>query len=161
MRFHKRTVMLVSSSGGHLTQLLVIERSLTTYRKVLVTENTQSSRYVAEASEVDRVCYLPHGGRERIVQFIFKFSFNFVISFLRYIYFRPRVVIMTGAHTVIPTALIAKFFGSKLIFVETFAKLHEPSKTGRFLYRFCDVFYIQWLELKKYYPNALFKGRLY
>ena len=49
----------------------------------------------------------------------------------------------------------------KIIFIETFAKINTPSLTGRAVYPIADVFYIQWPELKSYYPKARYVGKLY
>ena len=74
---------------------------------------------------------------------------------------RPDVVISTGAANAIPMCLIAKFFKKKVIFIETFARISSPSKTGKFMYKYADLFIVQWKELLKFYPNALFGGWIY
>ena len=73
---------------------------------------------------------------------------------------RPEVVISTGAGMVIPTCLIAKLLGAKLVFIETAARVTTPSRTGKFLYRFADEFYVQWEPLLKVYPKAKYGGVL-
>ena len=74
---------------------------------------------------------------------------------------KPDVVITTGALSVIPLCVLSKVFKKKLIFIESFAKISSPTLTGKFLYKFADEFYIQWEELKKYYPKAIYKGGIY
>src|SRR5699024_9930755 len=93
---------------------------------------------------------------------------TFVLSFVR-IFFqslriflkeRPDVIISTGALCVIPTFLIGKIFRKKLIFIESFAKINSPTMTGKFLYKICDYFIIQWEEMQKIYPKALYFGSI-
>ena len=62
---------------------------------------------------------------------------------------------------VIPSILIAKLFKKKVIYIETFARVNTASKTGRFVYKFADLFIVQWEELKKIYPNAVYGGSIY
>lgn len=73
---------------------------------------------------------------------------------------RPRVVLSTGAGLAIIFCLLSKFYGGKLIFVETGARVTTPSRTGRFMYRYADRFYVQWQGVIREYPGAIYKGRL-
>ena len=52
---------------------------------------------------------------------------------------RPDVVLTTGAGVAIPTCLIAKVFGKKIIYIESFARINTPNKTGRLIYKFADL----------------------
>lgn len=74
---------------------------------------------------------------------------------------RPRVVVSTGSGIAIPTILLAKWFlHSKIIYIESAACVVEPSRTGRFVYKYADLFLIQWESLRKFYPNAKYTGVL-
>jgi hypothetical protein len=72
----------------------------------------------------------------------------------------PDIVLSTGASLVIPTCLLAKLLGKRLIYVETGGNVRTPTRTGRWLYRFADDFLIQWEPLKKYFPRARLGGPL-
>ena len=52
-------------------------------------------------------------------------------------------VITTGVLAVIPLCLLAKLFGRKLIYIESFAKVTSPTETGKLMYKFADRFYVQ------------------
>jgi UDP-N-acetylglucosamine:LPS N-acetylglucosamine transferase len=75
---------------------------------------------------------------------------------------RPNVVITTGAGVAVPVCLIAKYlFGAKIIFIESFSRIFEPSQTGRLLYNFADLFIVQWDSLmEKYGPKAVYGGTI-
>lgn len=160
MKFYTKQIFLICSSGGHLTQMLRLNKVLSGYKVTLITENTVISKALKQPG-LDRIFFLPHGGREEIFKYLFKFTANVVLSFYRYIRYRPKIIISTGAHTALPTCYIAKLFGSKVIFIETFAKIRTPSLTGRAVYPIADVFYVQWPELISYYPKAKYMGKLY
>ena len=74
---------------------------------------------------------------------------------------KPDVVISTGALATIPMCIIAKVFRKKIIFIESFAKINSPTLTGKLVYKLADQFYVQWEEMKKFYPNAICKGGIY
>jgi UDP-N-acetylglucosamine:LPS N-acetylglucosamine transferase len=74
---------------------------------------------------------------------------------------KPDLIITTGVLAVIPLCLIAKLFGKKLIYIESFAKISSPNKSGELLYKYADQFYVQWPQMKSVYPNAIYVGGIY
>lgn len=93
--------------------------------------------------------------------FIFIFVWNILLSTLYFLWERPTTVITTGAGASYPTCKIAKMFARKVIYVESFAKLTSQSVTGKMVYPFADVFFVQWPEMQKVYPNAKYAGTVY
>ena len=74
---------------------------------------------------------------------------------------RPKVVVSTGAAAVLPFCIIAKLFGTKLVFIESLARIRKPSLSGRIAYWFSDRFFVQWEKtLEHYGGKAEFKGAL-
>ena len=57
--------------------------------------------------------------------------------------------------------LIGQLFGSKVIYIETFANSKTKSKTGRIVYKFADLFIVQWESMLKLYPNAKYGGWIF
>ena len=57
--------------------------------------------------------------------------------------------------------LIGHLFKSKIIYIETFAKINSKSKTGSLVYKFADLFIVQWEDMLKLYPKAIYKGGIY
>ena len=86
---------------------------------------------------------------------------NAIKSFAIFIKEKPDLVITTGVLAMIPMCLIAKIFGKKLIYIESFAKISSPTLTGKFLYKYADQFYVQWEKMLEIYPNAIYKGGIY
>lgn len=52
-------------------------------------------------------------------------------------------------------------FQKKVIYIESFAKINSPTLTGRVMYKFADIFYVQWPEMLKVYPKAKYIGGIY
>ena len=70
-------------------------------------------------------------------------------------------MITTGVLAIIPLALLMKLTGGKLIYLESFAKVTSKTLSGKLLYKYADQFYVQWEEMLKLYPRAIYKGGIY
>ena len=58
-------------------------------------------------------------------------------------------------------ALIAKILGSKIIYIETFANITTKTITGKLVYKFADLFIVQWKSMLELYPNAKYGGWIF
>ncbi len=152
-----KKICFISSTGGHLTQLKSVMKSFDSSEINVITEKNETTMSLQEKYNVS---YLYQQERKNIF-FPIIFIFNTLLSFWYVLKIRPQYIISTGAGAVIPFCILAKIFGGKLIFIESFAKVQTPTITGRILYRFADKFYVQWEELLNKYDDAEFKGRLY
>jgi len=56
---------------------------------------------------------------------------------------------------------IGKIFGSKIIFIETFANSKTKTLSGKIVYKIADTFIVQWEDMKKLYPKAICAGWIY
>ncbi|MBC7262856.1 MAG: hypothetical protein H5T64_00685 [Chloroflexi bacterium] len=74
---------------------------------------------------------------------------------------RPRAIISSGPGPAVPVSFWGKLLGAKVIFVETGSRVYELSTSGRILYRWADLFFVQWPELQAKYPRAIYAGRLW
>ena len=74
--------------------------------------------------------------------------------------YRPKVIISTGSNIAVPLFLIGKLHGSKIIFIETRAKVYARSMTGILVRKLADRIFVQWPEMLKLYPEAIYCGTL-
>lgn len=155
-----KKVMFISSAGGHLTELMQLRSLFNHYDYNLVTEKVKSTLYLKERYQ-DKVYYLLYGTKDHILVYPFKLLFNTIKSLIIYLKLRPNFIVTTGAHTAGPMCCIGKLFGAKIIFIETFANITKPTITGKYIYKFADLFIIQWEELKKFYPKATYGGWIF
>ncbi len=156
----KRKVMFISSTGGHLNELLQLEKMFDKYDYSLITEKTKSNLYLKE-KHGKRVRFLIYGTKHHILTYPFKLLANCFISLYYYFKFRPDYIITTGVHTAGPMCCIGKIFGSKVIYIETFANMVTKTATGKLLYPIADKFIVQWESMKDLYPEADFGGWIY
>ncbi|WP_053101294.1 PssD/Cps14F family polysaccharide biosynthesis glycosyltransferase [Thiopseudomonas alkaliphila] len=150
-------VFMISSGGGHLNELYKIIDILDGYQIFLITEKTK----INTSKNLRKVMYLPKGGRENIFLFSLKFILNIILSFYRMCRYKPDCVISTGAHTAVPSIILARLLRVKTVYIESYARVREPSLTGRLVYAYVDIFYVQWPEMILHYPKARYIGALY
>ena len=80
-----------------------------------------------------------------------------------YLYFKihPDYIITTGTHTAGPICYLGKIFGSKIIYIETFANMSTKTITGKFIYPIADLFVVQWESMLALYPEAKYGGWIF
>jgi len=78
-----------------------------------------------------------------------------------YLRIRPKVIITTGTHTAGPMCILGKLFGSKVVYIETIANTNKKTATGKLIYPIADLFIVQWEEMLKLYPKAVYGGTIY
>ena len=145
-------ICCISSHGGHLHELMEATKGVygdmywVTYKtKHTIALLKSKTHYFVIDPQTSKV----------------RFFINAIQSLKHLIMERPRVVVSTGSGIAIPTILLAKWFlHSKIIYIESAACVVEPSSTGRFVYKYADLFLIQWESLRKFYPNAKYTGVL-
>lgn len=150
-----KKIMCLASSGGHLDELMQLEDILKQYETVLVTEKSEFK------NEIFSNIYNVEQINRKEKRFVWNFFRLFIDSWKIYKKERPDVMLSTGALATIPLALIGKLGGCRIVYIESFARVTKPSTTGKIMYRISDVFVIQWKELKKYYPKAIYLGSIF
>lgn len=155
-----KKVMFISSTGGHLNEMMQLKSLFNKYNYYLVTEKTPDNLYLKDKYE-GKVSYLIYGTKDHFWIYPLKLLINCFISLFIYIKVRPDVIITTGTHTAGPMCCIGKIFGSKIIFIETMANIATKTVTGRLVYPFADLFIVQWESMLKLYPKAKFGGWIY
>ncbi len=156
----KKKVMFISSTGGHFNELSQLKPLLKKYDYYIVTEKEKDKMYLKEKYK-NKVSYLVYGTKDHMLTYPFKLLYNTLKSFFIYLKFRPKVIITTGAHTAGPMCLIGKIFGSKIIFIESMANIKTKTITGRIVYKFADLFIVQWESMLSLYPKAKYGGWIF
>ena len=152
----KIKLCFAASSGGHYEQLLMLKPLMDKYDSFIITEKTLYNSEIQNK----KVYYLKQVNRKE-KSFILRMIINVVLSLKIYIKEKPNVVVCTGVLAMIPICLITKIAGKKLIYIESFAMVTSATKSGKFLYKFADQFYVQWKKKKKIYPHAIYLGGIY
>ena len=156
----KKSVIFISSCGGHLEELLQLSPMFNNYDYHLITEKTKSNEYLKDVYK-DKVDYLLYGTKFHLFTYIFIFIINCFKSLFLYLKYSPDYIITTGTHTAVPMCFIAKFFGSKIIYIETFANIVTKTAAGKIIYPISDKFIVQWESMLELYPKSDFGGWIF
>ena len=155
----KKRVLFISSNGGHLNELLQLEPLFNKYDSYIMTEKTPTTEGLVK--KYNNVSYLLYGTRHHLLKYIFILLANCFISLYNYLKIRPSVIVTTGTHTAGPMCCIGKIFGSKVIFIETFANINTKTSTGKLIYPIADLFIVQWEDMLDVYKDATYGGWIF
>ncbi|MEH6591222.1 MAG: PssD/Cps14F family polysaccharide biosynthesis glycosyltransferase [Halioglobus sp.] len=150
-----KKLLLVCSSGGHFLQLYSLSKPLCEgYESVWVSFDKSDTRSMLEGQRR----YWGHFPTNRNIPNLFR---NLLLAWKILRLERPNCVISTGAGISVPFLLLARFFGAKAIYVESFARKTNISLTGKLVYWFVDHFFVQSEPLEKQYSKAVYRGTIY
>ena len=149
-------VLLAASSGGHLEEIANLDSLGAVYEVILLTEKTDCNI----SSWYDKVYYVPQVNRKEL-KCLLKLIANAFISLRVLIRHKPIAVVSAGALATIPACLLAKIKGVKVIYIESFARMDSPSRTGKLMYKIADKTIVQWEAVQKFYPNAIYGGSIF
>jgi beta-1,4-N-acetylglucosaminyltransferase len=154
MKDRKLKLCMACSAGGHLTEMVHLKKCYSKYSRFFITFKRIDTE---EFSKKEKVYFVPDPGRNpmNFLKCVFQ-TFNILLKE------KPDVVVSTGAGVAIPACYMSKFLlGSKIIFVESFCRIEEPSLSGRIVYPISDMFLVQWFKLlKKYGGKAVYRGAI-
>jgi len=163
-------VLCVASGGGHLEQLLACIDALTAplpngrgsgrgHRITLGIyeySNLRGFRYPG-IERVRSVKFMGFAGLAvyaSLLVGLFQWAWIFLTE-------HPDVVLTTGAEVGIVPLVLARLTGRRAIFIETAARLEQPSGTGKVAYPFCTHFFVQSEAMLEFYgPKARYVGSL-
>lgn len=156
----KKRVLFISSTGGHLNELMQLSPLFKKYDYKIITEKDKANEKLKDKYGKN-LFFLPYGTRAKIFVYIFKYLYLCLKTVYLYFKIRPKVIVTTGTHTAGPMCYLGKIFGSKIIYIETFANVNKKTATGRLIYPIADLFIVQWKEMLKVYPKAVYAGSIY
>jgi UDP-N-acetylglucosamine transferase subunit ALG13 len=146
-------VCFVCSPGGHLNQIKELIGKVKYESCYFVTLDKSDARSILKDQ---KAFYVTDTGRNPI---------NIVVNFFQslgiFVKNQPDLVITTGAGAALFTCYIAKFFGKKVILIESFSRVEKPSFFGKLVYPISNLTLLQWKALKKYYKKGIYVGPIF
>lgn len=149
-------IAFIASSGGHLEEISRLKKVAEKYDNFLVTEKNDFE----VRSFGNRQYYVPQMNRREKL-FLFKFVWLFFLAFKILIKEKPDFVITTGALIAYPFCVLEKMMHGRVIYIESFARVNEPSLTGKMVHRYADLFLVQWEDMLEYFPDAVLGGGIF
>ena len=147
----KVKICVTCSSGGHLTQALI------------VTESLHGDKFFVTFYD-PRVSSLLKGYKYYLVTHPRHNPFLLVKNCLDALKIllkeKPNLIISTGADVTVGICILGKLMGTKIIYIESGGNVYTPSLTGRIIYPFADLFIIQWKPMLRRFSKAICGGPL-
>jgi UDP-N-acetylglucosamine:LPS N-acetylglucosamine transferase len=147
-------VLLVSSSGGHLMQLMSLRGAWEGYSVAWVTDDRSDARSLLKGQRV----HYAFGPAARSATNLVR---NLLLAWRLTTELRPRVVVSTGAALCVPFVWIARLRRIKVFYVESFTRIESPSLTCRLVRRSADRVYVQWPELADRVRGSIYVGSIF
>jgi UDP-N-acetylglucosamine:LPS N-acetylglucosamine transferase len=146
-------LLLVCSSGGHLTQLYNLRPWWERYERTWVTFDKPDATSLLAG---ERTVWAHHPTTRNLWNLLRNawLAWRLVRSS------RPDLIVSTGAAVAFPFFLVGKLFGARTIYVEVFDRIDSATMTGRLCYPISDRFLLQWDEQKAVYPKGEVVGPL-
>ena len=142
-------VCIVSSCGGHLTEVDKFYPSFSKYKHIYILND----KIKITKAQAKLYHFVSHSERD------WKFFLNLYEFFVLFVKFRPKIIISTGAGPIVPASIIGKFFfHTQVIYIETITRIHDLSLTGKLMYYIADDFFCQWPFLLSKYKKAKLIG---
>jgi hypothetical protein len=129
--------LLVASSGGHLLQLVHLSSGLPELDWRWVAFDTPDARHLLAGRDV---VYAHHPTNRNIRNLVR----NTFLAWRTVRRVRPLVAISTGAGVAVPFLWIARIFGARVIYVESFARTNGVSLSGRLVRPIAHRLFVQW-----------------
>ncbi len=157
-------VLVVLGEGGHTVEMIRLVNLLGpryTYMYMVVKEEKLSERKIRIPGPIYRI-NRPQWKVEpawKVALRYLRLTWQSLVILLRA---RPHVILQSGPGLAVPVSVLGKLFGARVIYVENGARVRHPSKSGRFMYRIADLFFVQWPELQEeVFPESIYAGMLH
>lgn len=146
----KMKVCIVSSCGGHLTEVRALKPVYERYEHFYVLND----RVFLPKDMEGKTYFIRHSERDWL------FLMNLWEAWRILRKERPGLILSTGAGPAVPFALAGNIMGVPSLYIETFTRVAKPSLTGRIMYYLAARFFYQWKPLERYFPKATYGGFL-
>jgi UDP-N-acetylglucosamine:LPS N-acetylglucosamine transferase len=143
-------ILLVACPGGHIQQMLALKPAWEDLEFRWVTLEAADTKFLLDAEQ--RV--FAHGPTPRNVPNLFR---NLRLAWTVIRRYKPDVILSTGAALAVPFFVVGRLLGVRLIYVESFTRVHRPALSGRLVYPLTDAFFVQW-PTSSHRKRAIYAG---
>jgi beta-1,4-N-acetylglucosaminyltransferase len=155
-------LLIVLGEGGHTTELLKLVDLLGSrydYHYIVSKEDNLSTSRIRYPGPIYRLIR-PRGKDTGLISAVLRTILASIQALDVLLRVRPKTILSTGPAITVPVAVVGKLLGARIIFVETGSRITTVSLTGRIMYRFADLYFVQWPQLREKLPRAVYAGRL-
>ena len=147
-------ICLVGSSGGHLVHLYMLKPFWSKHERFWVTFEKEDARSLLKDERMIP-CYYPTNRSLKGLLINTRLAFQVLRKE------KPDLIISSGAASAVPFFYLGKLFGAKTVYIEVFDRIDYSTLSGRLAYYVADKFIVQWEDMKKIYPKAIYLGSIF
>lgn len=149
-------VLLVCSSGGHLTQLMALAPWWQDHERRWVTFDTEDA--ISKLAD-EKVTFAWSPTTRNVVNLVR----NALLAVRLLRTFRPDVIVSTGAGSAVPFFWLRRLAGpqARTVYLEVIDRVDSPTLTGRLCRPVTDLFCVQWPEQQEFYPGSVLVGKVW
>ncbi|CAO3642203.1 unnamed protein product [Cunninghamella blakesleeana] len=180
-RIQPCSTCIILGSGGHTAEMEQMVKGLDENkyqpRTYIYANNDQLSKFKFQHLEQTyftntflQTKYYDMPRARDIKQSLFTTPWTFLVALISSIKIisttMPDIIICNGPGSCLPLCILSfaiKFLGLKsitIVYIESYARVHDLSLTGKILYGWVDLFLVQWPDLVKKYPKTQYHGIL-
>lgn len=155
-------LLIVLGEGGHTTELLNLVDLLGDgydYHYIISKDDNLSTNRIRRPGPIYDLSR-PRGKHTAKLTAVFRTILTGIQSLWVLLRVWPDAIISTGPAIAVPVSISGKLLGTPIIFIETGSRVKALSLTGRIMYRWADLFFVQWPQLAEKLPRAIYAGRL-
>jgi beta-1,4-N-acetylglucosaminyltransferase len=160
-----KPILLIAGEGGHLEQVRRFHAQNHVHCNnpfIVITDD--QAKNVEFGCEVIRMKNLSEYSKQRTfinqILFVLLLLLELIKVFILVFKLKPQGTIMFGPLFCLPFAICSKVLGVKTVFIETWSKFFEPTKTAKFCKNIVNRIYFQNKTLKKKLPTGIYGGKL-
>jgi UDP-N-acetylglucosamine:LPS N-acetylglucosamine transferase len=155
-------ICLECAEGGHLDEMLSIVDAFEGHDIFFVTTRAETTE---DLWEVAKVYYVREQYNIKHRVFIIPIELFYMVKLLFscskiLLKEKPQVIVSTSGGSTIPLSYLGKLLGVKIIYIESMARINQPSGTGKLMHPIADLFLVQWESMLKFYRKAKYWGRV-
>jgi beta-1,4-N-acetylglucosaminyltransferase len=156
----EKKILLVSSDGGHLAQLLSLQPMFEKYDYLIVTEKSPATLPLADKFNIQFLRPRPRDNKKNL-SFFYVMMINIFKTLKILLKHKPKYIISTGSLVALPSCYLGKILGARVVWILTFARITSKETSANLAYPISDLFIVQWPEMVKYYKKSVYLGSIY
>lgn len=147
-------VLLIASSGGHLMELKQLSEAWERAERHWVTFAKEDAKSLLVDEDVTYAYYPTNRNLANLLR-----NARVAIKVIRRL--RPRAIVTTGAGVAVPFCYVGRLAGCQIVYIESLARIHELSLSGKLIHPVAHRFFVQWPELAERVDGAEFAGSVF
>ncbi|MEM7275107.1 MAG: UDP-N-acetylglucosamine--LPS N-acetylglucosamine transferase [Actinomycetota bacterium] len=150
----RKRVLFVSSSGGHLSQLLQLRPWWARHERLWVTFDLPDARSKLEDETMIPAFHPTTRNLRNMLR-------NTPLAVRTIRGFRPDVIVSNGAGVAVPFFVVARILGVPTVYLEVYDRIDSRTMTGRLCAPLATEFLVQWPEQQALYDGSALVGPVY